>query len=197
MPAALEGIDWEAAKTALAMGARMEDVASDLGIKFRALQKRAQRGKWLISHTLLKRAQRAREDAQASGSTPETLKTLPGVGVSRAVSKVGNETESREKAGALALQTLERNDQKISLLSSGMALRSVEVASKRKKALPINSVQDLDKALMISKRAAGKDKPDTAVTLALFGGHAGPMPEAARGFRVKVHEAEEITNGEG
>lgn len=214
----LPGVDWNAAKAALAMGARLEDVAKDMGIKFRTLQKRAQRGNWLIAHTLIKRTQRERQRILASQGSPPThpstqdpqtpsqtqpqhpnqpettAQPLPGLRLSN-VSKVENEAQSWEKGGALVLQTLERNDERISVLASGMALKAVEGAAKRKKSLPINTVQDLDKAVMISKRAAGKDREESKVTVALFGGQGaqGPMIDAAKRFRVRIADAEVIT----
>lgn len=210
MPAALEGVDWDAAKAAAAMGARLEDIAKDMGVPFRTLQKRAQRGKWLVAYTLLNKAQRARKAAQGAGNPrgnprtagnppdvlPQTLAKLPGIGVSEVSQTDDLDAKSREKGGALVLQTLERNDERISVLASGMALKAVESANKRKKALPINTVQDLDKAVMISKRAAGKDREESKVTVALFGGQQsaqGPMIDAAKRFRVRIADAEVIT----
>jgi predicted PP-loop superfamily ATPase len=102
---------------------------------------------------------------------------------------------SDDHAAALVLQNLERNDERISLLASGMALKAVENANKRKKSLPINTVQDLDKAVMISKRAAGKDREESKVTVALFGGQQsaqGPMIDAAKRFRVRIAEGEVV-----
>lgn len=200
MPAALQGVDWEAAKTALAMGARMEDVAKDLGIGFRTLQKRAQRGKWLVATTAIAKAQRSLTKGELAQSVQNVIP-----GISGLVSKRGSLTpdhaqkqaEIEAKGAVLALQTLERNDEKTSVLASTMALKAVENASKRKKALPINTLQDLDKAVMITKRAAGKDREESKVTVALFGGGAASagsaMPEAARQFRVRVQDVETVT----
>jgi hypothetical protein len=219
MPAALPGVDWNAAKNAIAAGVPVPQVAKDLGIPFRRLQKRAQRGEngipWFRPHQALRRYKAETKTRAASlpqshqGSPPTLNRNIEGGQHATALTRVSQHVSltpktsdlraSDDHAAALVLQNLERNDERISLLASGMALKAVENANKRKKSLPINTVQDLDKAVMISKRAAGKDRDDSKVTVALFGGAqaAGAIPEAAKRFRVRVQEAEVITGESG
>lgn len=215
-------IDWTAAKNAIAAGIPVPQVAKDMGIPFRRLQKRAQRGEkgvpWFRPHQALRRY-KAQAKTRANSlppphtstptqhpNTPSTTDAHTGTSGNETLSRVSRHVSltpkssdlrgSDDLAAALVLQNLERNDERISLLASGMALKAVEGAAKRKKSLPINTVQDLDKAVMISKRAAGKDREESKVTVALFGGQQGaqgPMVDAAKRFRVRIADAEVIT----
>lgn len=204
----LPGIDWKAAETAVAAGVPIADVAESIGVKFWTLWKRAQRGNWFIPSTAIKRAEKAAREHQQNAAT--TLKAhnqaLPeGKALSPRLSngldpegqngggRMSKRDDSDEKIGALMLQTLEKNDDKASLLASGIAVKALEKASKSRKAIELDSIQDVDKALMVTKRAAGKDRDETGVTVNLFSPQAGTRPvESARGFRVRVQEAETL-----
>lgn len=211
MPAgspATQHVDWKAAETAVAAGVPFPDVAQSLGIKFWTLWKRAQRGKWFIPSTALKRAEKAAREHQQSAAKSLQASNQAGSLGKALCPKLSNgpfsegengegSTEKRsstdEKIGALMLQTLERNDDRASLLASGIAVKALEKASKRKKPIELDTIAEVDKALMVTKRAAGKDRDEQGVTVNLFSPQAGARPvESARSFRVRVQEAEVI-----
>jgi hypothetical protein len=202
MPAALEGVDWEAARTALAMGARMEDVAKHTGIPFETLRKRARRSGWTIATKVIRDAQKAQE----RGSLPQMLTQTPAKALSQTcpidpdsdpelqetrgeygVRTIPSREASEEKAGAMILQHLQNNDDRGSVIASDIALDALSRAKRSKTKIKLESIQDVDKAVRVLKVSNGKGEDDSRVTVNLFAGGSSAQPvEAARMYRRKV-----------
>lgn len=191
----LPGVDWNVAKAALAMGAKMEDVARNLGVGFRTLQKRAQRGKWVIATKAIRAAKRQ------DSLSPDAARPLPAIvshnvsqtqfeGEKRGENRVASQyrvNETEEKAGAMILQHLQDNDDRGSVIASDIALDALSRAKRSKTKIKLESIQDVDKAVRVLKVSNGKNEDDSRVTVNLFAGGTSAQPvEAARAFRRKV-----------
>jgi hypothetical protein len=213
MAAALN-VDWEVGKRALAAGVPMAQVAESLGVKFRSLQKRAQRGEngvpWFIPGPAIKRLQR--EQAQAAKAIQKQQEAAAkGAGLQNAQclslsqgpipkgKNGGGAGDQRDDTGAktaaLVLQTLGKNEEKASLMASNIATQLIEQAatSKKHKLARLEDVQDLAKALGVVRTANGSDKEDGKVTVNLFApqGGGGPIDAASR-FRRRVIDVEAV-----
>lgn len=161
MPLAL-AVDWVAVEKAAIAGVSYAKLSAEHGIPETAIRKRASRYAW-----------------------PTTFRTGPKItGPSQtSVTRAQNEAISVTVADSLA-----ENGQKSSLLASKIALQSLARAPE---SLPVTSLGDVKTAMQIARTAAGLDRPQVQVAVAMSPGWGAAAQAEAKDWGEDTEEPQE------
>lgn len=161
MPAAL-AVDWEAIKQAAIAGVPIPDLARQWGMideetgkpDTTAIRKRSSREEWPIPRAVIERAHKKLAEAKAAVANLVTDVSQDGVTLSQRPAKPVD----------LAADSLVDGGNEASAIAQGIALRSLRSAPKK---LTVTDFGDVKTAMQIARTAAGMDRAQVQVAVAL------------------------------